>query len=288
MSPEDLQPYAAELPEPAAHMMQRDLDLFSKKECAGQAYSVAVSSPDAGRSAPLFTEAQVLTILADAYAHYAAQVLPRAGLAQPDAGAPGGSPSVEALEDAIRSGLSCTYHCTRVWSAWSVGTMSEDDFEPVDESDTPREIAECVWAIFQAAIAARDALVAGLEADLVEERNRIADMRTEHGQEVADLTARIATLEAEGAKSERRAIAYGDAVHTNIVAMRAAVVAWHRDGASDGMTWILNTIRGPGFLPSEDDIALGAQALFDKEMDAHEAFRAAHPGPAAPQHKEPT
>lgn len=253
-----------------------------------QPYSDFVPDDDSAPGVGSYSGSDVLRILADAHAHYAAQVLPRAGLAQPDADAPSAPQTVEALEDAIRSGLSCTYHCLRVWSAWSVGTMSEDDFEPVDESDTPREIAECVWAIFQAAIAARDALVAGLEADLVEERNRIADMRTEHGQEVADLTARIATLEAEGAKSERRAIAYGDAVHTNIVAMRAAVVAWHRDGASDGMTWILNTIRGPGFLPSEDDIALGAQALFDKEMDAHEAFRAAHPGPAAPQHKEPT
>jgi hypothetical protein len=45
--------------------------------------------------------------------------------------------SKEELTDLIAAGLGCTYHCTRVWSAWSVGTMSQDDFEPVDESNTP-------------------------------------------------------------------------------------------------------------------------------------------------------
>jgi hypothetical protein len=57
------------------------------------------------------------------------------------------APNAEALEDAIRAGLSGTYHCTRVWEAWNVGTMSEEDFAPVDESDTPREIAAAVMAL---------------------------------------------------------------------------------------------------------------------------------------------
>ena len=42
--------------------------------------------------------------------------------------------------------------------------------------------------VAQAAIASRDERIAGLEADLVEERNRIASMRTEWGSEVAALT----------------------------------------------------------------------------------------------------
>jgi hypothetical protein len=134
----------------------------------------------------------------------------------------------------------------------------------------------------QAAIAARDALVAGLEADLVEERNRIADMRKEWGAEVAALTARITSLEAEGAKSERRALTFGDALHRNILAMRAALADCHRHGPHHGMHWIVNTLAGPGHLPGADDVAIGGQALFDKEVAEYEAFRAANPGPVAP------
>jgi len=58
--------------------------------------------------------------------------------------------SVETLTDAIAQGLSGTYHCLRVWEAWSYGTMSQDDFAPVDESETPREIAEAVLALYAA------------------------------------------------------------------------------------------------------------------------------------------
>lgn len=113
---------------------------------------------------------------------------------------------------------------------------------------------------------------ADLQADLVEERNRIAGMRVEWADEVA-------ALQAEGAKSERRAIEFGDALHRHILAMRAAVVDRHRVGPRSGMQWIANTLAGPGHLPSEADIALGAQALFDKEVAEHDAFRAAHHGP---------
>ena len=56
-------------------------------------------------------------------------------------------PSKEALTDLIAQGLNGTYHCTRVWSAWGVGTMSENDFAPVDESETPGELADAVLAM---------------------------------------------------------------------------------------------------------------------------------------------
>jgi len=39
------------------------------------------------------------------------------------------------LRDALASGLTLTYGCSRVWSAWGVGTMTEDDFYPADECD---------------------------------------------------------------------------------------------------------------------------------------------------------
>jgi len=48
----------------------------------------------------------------------------------------------EALTDLIAEHLRGTYHCDRVWEAWRVGTMREGDFSPVEESDTPTELAD--------------------------------------------------------------------------------------------------------------------------------------------------
>lgn len=59
-------------------------------------------------------------------------------------------PARQALIDVIAQGLSGTWHCLRVWSAWNVGTMSQDDFSPVDESDTPAELADAVLAMLAA------------------------------------------------------------------------------------------------------------------------------------------
>lgn len=50
----------------------------------------------------------------------------------------------EVLTDLIAEHLRGTYHCTRVWHAWGCGTMGEGDFEPVDESDTPTELADAI------------------------------------------------------------------------------------------------------------------------------------------------
>lgn len=63
------------------------------------------------------------------------------------------APTKEALTDLIASLLGDTYHCHRVWSAWGVGTMGEDDFSPVDESDTPAEIADEVLKLYAAPVA---------------------------------------------------------------------------------------------------------------------------------------
>lgn len=46
------------LPEPAAHMLTRDLDRFKSSELSAQACSVAFSTPENGRSEPLFTAEQ--------------------------------------------------------------------------------------------------------------------------------------------------------------------------------------------------------------------------------------
>jgi hypothetical protein len=42
---------------------------------------------------------------------------------------------MNAVRDAIAAALGDTYDCTRVWSAWGVGTMGPDDFVPVAEDD---------------------------------------------------------------------------------------------------------------------------------------------------------
>jgi hypothetical protein len=96
-----------------------------------------------------------------------------------------------------------------------------------------------------------------------------------------DPVAAIERLKAEAAKSERRAIAFGDIVHSQVIAMRAAVVAAKLDGLDVGMQWIANTLEGPGHLPDLDEARAigGAQALWDKETAEAEAFRDAHPAP---------
>ena len=89
--------------------------------------------------------------------------------------------------------------------------------------------------------------------------------------------------QADAVKSERRAITFGDIVHTQTLAMRAAVVDGVLSGPEAGMAWILNTLEGPGHLPDVNAAKAegGAQCMFNREMAEHEAFRAAHPAPGA-------
>lgn len=53
----------------------------------------------------------------------------------------------ELLTDLFAEMLVGTYHCGRVWHAWDVGTMGEDDFSPVEKSNTPAELADAVLAM---------------------------------------------------------------------------------------------------------------------------------------------
>ena len=97
----------------------------------------------------------------------------------------------------------------------------------------------------------------------------------------AQIGAEVERLHADAIKSERRAITFGDIVHQQVIAMRAAVVDAKLQGSDAGMAWIENTLCGPGHLPDIQAAKAegGAQAMFDREMAAHEAFRAAHPAP---------
>lgn len=53
-------------------------------------------------------------------------------------------PDRDSMRDIIAQAIGGdTYDCTRVWSAWGVGTMSEDDFVSlVDQEDRLYEIAD--------------------------------------------------------------------------------------------------------------------------------------------------
>jgi hypothetical protein len=55
-------------------------------------------------------------------------------------------PTREVLAEIVRSHLTSTYHCTRVWAAWNIGTMTEDDFEPASESDMAEDVADAILA----------------------------------------------------------------------------------------------------------------------------------------------
>jgi len=58
----------------------------------------------------------------------------------------------EGMKEKIRNAVAdaiglCAYDCNRVWEAWSVGTMSRDDFVPiVDDAERIAEIADAAIA----------------------------------------------------------------------------------------------------------------------------------------------
>ena len=51
------------------------------------------------------------------------------------------------LTETLGSELNCSYDCSRVWEAWSVGTMSQNDFSPVD--DRLGDIVDSVMAVVE-------------------------------------------------------------------------------------------------------------------------------------------
>lgn len=93
----------------------------------------------------------------------------------------------------------------------------------------------------------------------------------------------IDRLRTEADRAERRAINFGDCLHQQILAMRAAMVDAVLNGPEAGMAWIENTLEGPGNLPDIESAKKegGAQCMFNREMAEHEAFRAAHQPPNA-------
>ena len=54
-------------------------------------------------------------------------------------------PSREAIQDVISAALGDALLCTRVWAAWAVDTMTEDDFQ--NAADDPAWVSEFTDAI---------------------------------------------------------------------------------------------------------------------------------------------
>lgn len=101
----------------------------------------------------------------------------------------------------------------------------------------------------------------------------------------------LASLHPDHIRAERRACMFGDVIENHTYAMQAAVIERYAGaGAESAMTWIVNTLAGPGHMPDLDAaVALPAakevgpaHAWFDMKSAEHEAFRVAHPMPAAP------
>jgi hypothetical protein len=59
-------------------------------------------------------------------------------------------PTLEQIRAAIEDNLTCMYACTRVWEAWSVGTMSQDDFVHASETEFAEDTANAIRALFAA------------------------------------------------------------------------------------------------------------------------------------------
>lgn len=115
------------------------------------------------------------------------------------------------------------------------------------------------------------------------EIERLAELADSEGTRAVEYLRRARAAEADANKSERRAITFGDIVHSQVVVMQAAVLEGHLKTPAHGLQWIVNTLTGPGHLPDlEEARALGgAQAYWDRETAKHEEFRREHPGPAA-------
>lgn len=59
----------------------------------------------------------------------------------------------EAVQAAVAEALGDAYDCTRTWSAWGIGTMGPDDFEPVrEDGDRVAEIADAAIAAYIKAV----------------------------------------------------------------------------------------------------------------------------------------
>lgn len=136
--------------------------------------------------------------------------------------------STEALAELIAPLLAGTYHCTRVWEAWQVGTMSVDDFAPVEESDTPHEIAAAILAALPMLVSPQPASSAGgqeprARLDACSRRCRRERFWRVRRRAVEDTSSGRRPVADEAARADALAASAG---HFNFNSMRQCADAW--------------------------------------------------------------
>ena len=57
-----------------------------------------------------------------------------------------------------------------------------------------------------------------------------------------------------------------ETLNHQIVAIKAASIAGQTEGAETGMKWLNNYLFGPGLLPTDEELAMGAQPFADANM----------------------
>lgn len=137
------------------------------------------------------------------------------------------------LIDVIAQGLSGTWHCNRVWEAWHVGTMSQEDFSPVEESDTPTELADAVLAALAATPAAAPAVPKWIDDPHDIEQGQMLNPEWVKAQEAAAAPAAVA----------------GSAPCTFMTADQARDWAWNKvreDVGTEGWT-VMDSVNYYGF-----------------------------------------
>lgn len=101
------------------------------------------------------------------------------------------------------------------------------------------------------------------------------------------ITMSAQQLQSEVARLRRVVADFVDIISNHTIAMQAAVIDASFNDSDKGMSWVRNTLFGPGLFPDIDEaIEMSetnpAQAWFDHKMAAHEAFRAQHPRQETP------
>ena len=80
------------------------------------------------------------------------------------------------LDERIRYFLQDNYACTRVWEAWSYGTMTEDDFTPMeDDEDIVNDFKTLVQEQVDRAIAEKDKHITRLGGVIPGTKHRHSD-----------------------------------------------------------------------------------------------------------------
>ena len=104
----------------------------------------------------------------------------------------------------------------------------------------------------------------GCDVSIVDQCQKAADVVRALLDELEAKDKRIAELESDNAYIRNRHKELDLLIGKNILVMQAAIIEWQGTGdARKGLTWIYNTLFGPGELPDESE--KDAQAYFDRK-----------------------